>query len=186
MIPAISTTALSRRYRDQAALDDVSLVVEPGTVTGLLGRNGAGKTTLMRIVTGQEFPTRGAIRVFGQAPARNGTVRPPARSGAYRIGAGRDSATGSWNPASNRAHRYRPAPATRKAVPPAAPHLRPRGCGPLHSRDLSTQPKGSLGSALPALPTKGTTRAAKLIHHTIKMHNWSFGAQSCAPGRMAS
>ena len=74
MIPAISTTALSRRYRDQAALDDVSLVVEPGTVTGLLGRNGAGKTTLMRIVTGQEFPTRGAIRVFGQAPAENDAV----------------------------------------------------------------------------------------------------------------
>ena len=74
MIPAISTTALSRRYRDQAALNDVSLVVEPGTVTGLLGRNGAGKTTLMRIVTGQEFPTRGAIRVFGQAPAENDAV----------------------------------------------------------------------------------------------------------------
>ena len=74
MIPAISTTALSRRYRDRAALDDVSLVVEPGTVTGLLGRNGAGKTTLMRIVTGQEFPTSGAIRVFGQAPAENDAV----------------------------------------------------------------------------------------------------------------
>ena len=74
MIPAISTTALSRRYRDQAALDDVSLVVEPGTVTGLLGRNGAGKTTLMRIVTGQEFPTSGAIRVFGQAPIENDAV----------------------------------------------------------------------------------------------------------------
>ena len=73
MIPAISTTALSRRYRDQAALNDVSLV-EPGTVTGLLGRNGAGKTTLMRIVTGQEFPTSGAIRVFGQAPIENDAV----------------------------------------------------------------------------------------------------------------
>ena len=45
MIPTISATALSRRYRDQIALDDVSLTVEPGTVTGLLGRNGAGKTT---------------------------------------------------------------------------------------------------------------------------------------------
>ena len=30
MTPAISATALGRRYRDQAALDDVSLVVEPG------------------------------------------------------------------------------------------------------------------------------------------------------------
>ena len=74
MIPTISATALGRRYRDQIALDDVSLTVEPGTVTGLLGRNGAGKTTLMRIVTGQEFPTTGAIRVFGQVPAENEAV----------------------------------------------------------------------------------------------------------------
>ena len=74
MIPTISATALGRRYRDQIALDDISLTVEPGTVTGLLGRNGAGKTTLMRIVTGQEFPTTGAIRVFGQVPAENEAV----------------------------------------------------------------------------------------------------------------
>ena len=74
MIPTISATALGRRYRDQIALNDVSLTVEPGTVTGLLGRNGAGKTTLMRIVTGQEFPTTGAIRVFGQVPAENEAV----------------------------------------------------------------------------------------------------------------
>jgi ABC-2 type transport system ATP-binding protein len=46
MTPTISVTDLSRRYRDQAALDNISLTVEPGTVTGLLGRNGAGKTTL--------------------------------------------------------------------------------------------------------------------------------------------
>jgi ABC-2 type transport system ATP-binding protein len=74
MIPTISATALSRRYRDQVALDDVSLTVEPGTVTGLLGRNGAGKTTLMRIITGQEFPSSGDIRVLGQAPAENDDV----------------------------------------------------------------------------------------------------------------
>ena len=42
MTPTISVAGLSRRYRDQAALDNVSLTVEPGTVTGLLGRNGAG------------------------------------------------------------------------------------------------------------------------------------------------
>jgi ABC-2 type transport system ATP-binding protein len=74
MTPTISTTALGRRYRGQVALDDVSLTVGPGTVTGLLGRNGAGKTTLMRIVTGQEFPTSGAVRVFGEAPAENDAV----------------------------------------------------------------------------------------------------------------
>jgi ABC-2 type transport system ATP-binding protein len=74
MIPTISATALGRRYRDQVALDGVSLSVEPGTVTGLLGRNGAGKTTLMRIVAGQEFPTAGDIRVFGEIPAENDGV----------------------------------------------------------------------------------------------------------------
>ena len=58
MIPTIPATALSRRYHDQVALDDISLTVEPDTVTGLLGRNGAGKTTLMRLVTGQEFTNR--------------------------------------------------------------------------------------------------------------------------------
>src|SRR5277367_747418 len=74
MIPTISATALSRRYRDQIALDEVSLTVEPGTVTGLLGRNGAGKTTLMRIITGLEFPTAGDLRVFGEVPAENDPV----------------------------------------------------------------------------------------------------------------
>jgi ABC-2 type transport system ATP-binding protein len=74
MIPTVSATALGRRYRDQVALDDISLTIEPGTVTGLLGRNGAGKTTLMRIVTGLEFPTSGGIRVFGEIPAENDAV----------------------------------------------------------------------------------------------------------------
>src|SRR5262252_3016364 len=74
MTPTISVAELTRRYRDQAALDNVSLTVEPGTVTGLLGRNGAGKTTLMRIITGLEFPTDGKVKVFGAAPAENDAV----------------------------------------------------------------------------------------------------------------
>ena len=74
MTPTIAATALGRRYRDQVALDSVSLSVQPGTVTGLLGRNGAGKTTLMRIITGHEFPTSGDIAVFGENPAENDSV----------------------------------------------------------------------------------------------------------------
>ena len=74
MTPTISVTGLSRRYRDHAALDNISLTVEPGTVTGLLGRNGAGKTTLLRIITGLEFPTAGEVKVFGAAPAENDAV----------------------------------------------------------------------------------------------------------------
>src|SRR5690348_17182222 len=74
MTPTISVTGLSRRYGGQAALDNVSLTVEPGAVTGLLGRNGAGKTTLLRIITGLEFPTTGEVKVFGAAPADNDAV----------------------------------------------------------------------------------------------------------------
>jgi ABC-2 type transport system ATP-binding protein len=74
MTPSIQIRGLSRRYREQAALDDVSLALEPGTVTGVLGRNGAGKSTLLRIITGQEFPTAGDIRVFGQTPTENDAV----------------------------------------------------------------------------------------------------------------
>src|SRR3984885_8823765 len=74
MTPAISVTGLTRRYYDEVALDDVSLTVGAGTITGLLGRNGAGKTTLLRILAGQEFPSSGSVRVFGAAPAENQDV----------------------------------------------------------------------------------------------------------------
>jgi ABC-2 type transport system ATP-binding protein len=74
MTPTIQTQGLTRRYRQQAALDDVSLTVEPNTVTGLLGRNGAGKSTLLRILTGQEFPSAGTVRVFGRSPTEHDAV----------------------------------------------------------------------------------------------------------------
>jgi ABC-2 type transport system ATP-binding protein len=66
--PAISVAGLSRRYRGQLALDNVSFDLEPGSITGLLGRNGAGKTTLLRIVAGAEFPSAGSVTVLGASP----------------------------------------------------------------------------------------------------------------------
>jgi ABC-2 type transport system ATP-binding protein len=74
MTPAISVTRLTRRYADQAALDDVHLTIGTETITGLLGRNGAGKTTLLRILAGQEFPSSGSVRVLGSPPAENENV----------------------------------------------------------------------------------------------------------------
>jgi ABC-2 type transport system ATP-binding protein len=74
MTPTISTTGLARRYRDQLALDDVTLDIEGPSVTGLLGRNGAGKSTLMRIVAGQEFPSAGTVQVLGASPVENDAV----------------------------------------------------------------------------------------------------------------
>ena len=74
MTPAISITGLTGRYRDQFALNDVSLDLEAGSITGLLGRNGAGKTTLLRILAGQEFPSTGSVQVLGAGPAENEAV----------------------------------------------------------------------------------------------------------------
>ncbi len=74
MTPAISVAGLTRRYSGQLALDRVTLDVEEGSITGLLGRNGAGKTTLLRILAGQEFPSAGRVAVFGASPAENEQV----------------------------------------------------------------------------------------------------------------
>jgi ABC-2 type transport system ATP-binding protein len=74
MTAAISVTGLTRRFRGQLALDNVTFEAQSGVITGLLGRNGAGKTTLMRILTGQEFASAGDVRVFGASPVENDTI----------------------------------------------------------------------------------------------------------------
>ncbi|GAA3843005.1 MULTISPECIES: ABC transporter ATP-binding protein [Brevibacterium] len=74
MSTVIEVSDLTKAYRTTTALDDVSLTIEEGTITGLLGRNGAGKTTLMSILTAQNFPTRGTVRVFGADPCENSRV----------------------------------------------------------------------------------------------------------------
>jgi len=74
MTPAISATELTRRYRGQLALDHVTFDLEPGSITGLLGRNGAGKTTLLRILAGHEFASAGTVTVLGASPVENETI----------------------------------------------------------------------------------------------------------------
>ncbi|HEY5881673.1 MAG TPA: ABC transporter ATP-binding protein [Nakamurella sp.] len=74
MTTAVVVDHVSRRYRGVTALDDVSVSVAEGSITGLLGRNGAGKSTLMRIVTGQEFTSTGTVRVHGRNPVEHDDV----------------------------------------------------------------------------------------------------------------
>jgi len=74
MMPAISVAGLTRRYRGQLALDDVTFDVQGASITGLLGRNGAGKTTLLRILAGHEFASAGSVAVLGASPVRDETV----------------------------------------------------------------------------------------------------------------
>ena len=62
---------LSKKFKDMAAVSDVSLRLTPG-VWGLLGANGAGKTTLMRMLAGIMEPTVGSITYDGQPIAALG------------------------------------------------------------------------------------------------------------------
>jgi ABC-2 type transport system ATP-binding protein len=65
----IEAHALTKRYGDKLAVDDLSFTVKPGVVTGFLGPNGAGKSTTMRMIVGLDRPTSGRLRVNGSAPA---------------------------------------------------------------------------------------------------------------------
>ncbi|GAA1641370.1 ABC transporter ATP-binding protein [Actinoplanes couchii] len=57
-------------YGGRRAVDDLTFTVQPGRVTGFLGRNGAGKSTTMRMILGLDRPTGGQSRVAGRPYTR--------------------------------------------------------------------------------------------------------------------
>lgn len=66
---AIEVTGVTVRYGDVLALDDVSLSVEAGRVTGLIGMNGSGKSSLFKTIIGLVHPAEGGVRLDGEEPA---------------------------------------------------------------------------------------------------------------------
>src|SRR5690606_38646653 len=54
---------LSKGFGERLLIDDLSFTVPPGAIVGLIGPNGAGKTTLFRMITGQEQPDAGTLRL---------------------------------------------------------------------------------------------------------------------------
>jgi ATP-binding cassette ChvD family protein len=59
----IEAENLRKGYDDRLLIDDLSFKLPPGGIVGVIGPNGAGKTTLFRMITGQEEPDGGALRV---------------------------------------------------------------------------------------------------------------------------
>ncbi|MDO5650444.1 MAG: ATP-binding cassette domain-containing protein, partial [Gallicola sp.] len=66
MKPVISTTNLTKLYKNQYALKDLSIKIEKGEIYGIVGKNGAGKSTLLKLISGITEPTNGSLELFGE------------------------------------------------------------------------------------------------------------------------
>jgi len=72
--PAIDIAGLTVIRGKHTAIDDVSLQIRSGSITGLLGPSGCGKTTLMRSIVGTQILTNGTVTVLGR-PAGSPQLR---------------------------------------------------------------------------------------------------------------
>ncbi len=59
----IDFDGLTKAYGDNLLIDDLTFKLPPGGIVGVIGPNGAGKTTLFRMITGQEKPDKGTIKI---------------------------------------------------------------------------------------------------------------------------
>ncbi|HYB27056.1 MAG TPA: energy-dependent translational throttle protein EttA [Solirubrobacteraceae bacterium] len=59
----VEAKGLRKSYGDRLLIDDLSFNLPPGGIVGVIGPNGAGKTTLLRMITAQEQPDAGALRI---------------------------------------------------------------------------------------------------------------------------
>jgi sulfate-transporting ATPase len=59
----IDFQGLTKGYSERLLIDDLTASIPPGSIVGVIGPNGAGKTTLLRMITGQERPDAGSVRI---------------------------------------------------------------------------------------------------------------------------
>jgi ATP-binding cassette ChvD family protein len=59
----IEFDGVTKAYNERILIDNFSAKIPPGSIIGVVGPNGAGKTTLLRMITGQEKPDKGTIRI---------------------------------------------------------------------------------------------------------------------------
>jgi len=72
---AASLRRATKRFGARAAVDDVSLSIDAGSVYGLIGPNGAGKTTTFSLLAGYLKPTEGTVEVLGFSPTAVDALR---------------------------------------------------------------------------------------------------------------
>src|SRR6201994_4310518 len=59
----VEADGVRKGYGDRLLIDDLSFTLPPAGIVGVIGANGAGKTTLLRMITGQEQPDEGTLRL---------------------------------------------------------------------------------------------------------------------------
>jgi len=78
-VPGVILKALSKRYGEVGAVDNLSLEIKPGELLALLGPSGCGKTTTLRLVAGFLAPDAGEIWVGDRCLSSRASVVPPER-----------------------------------------------------------------------------------------------------------
>ena len=66
MTAAVTFENVTRHFGAVKAVDGVDLTIAEGSFFAMLGPSGSGKTTCLRLISGFEQPTGGAIRIFGE------------------------------------------------------------------------------------------------------------------------
>jgi branched-chain amino acid transport system ATP-binding protein len=82
-VALLEAVDITMRFGGVVALNETSVDVDPGMITGLIGPNGAGKTTLFNVVTGLQAPTAGRVVFDGKEITKAG-VHVRARMGIAR------------------------------------------------------------------------------------------------------
>lgn len=70
----LSTDCLTKKFKKQTAVDNISLHIRRGEIYGLIGKNGAGKTTFLKMICGLSTPTNGDICFLGYCGSERGKV----------------------------------------------------------------------------------------------------------------
>ncbi|KOC52286.1 lantibiotic protection ABC transporter ATP-binding protein [Clostridium botulinum] len=67
----LETKNLTKKFKDQRAVDCINLKIKKGSIYGFLGPNGAGKSTTLKMITGLLYPTEGEIIINGDKWTRH-------------------------------------------------------------------------------------------------------------------